>query len=82
MAEYIDRALVLRELERYKKGITVNIKAELKALPIEDVIERSKINEAKEIAEDSIRACFKLGLNERAFGMREILEVFERVIGE
>jgi hypothetical protein len=45
-------------------------------------VKRSKINEAKEIAEDSIRACFKLGFNERADGMKEILEIFERVIGE
>ena len=43
---------------------------------------RSKIDKAKKIAEDCIKASFKLGLNERAFGMREILEVFEKTIGE
>lgn len=46
MAEYIDRALALREVKRWENGITVNIKAELKALPPADVIERSKIDNA------------------------------------
>ena len=50
-------------------------------LPKADVIEREKIDKAIKSAEDSISICFKLGLNERAFGMREILETFERNIG-
>lgn len=47
-----------------------------------DVVEREKIDKAIKIAKDSISACFDLGLDERAFGMREILNIFEENIGE
>ena len=49
-------------------------------LPRADVVEREKIDKAIEIAKDSISACFELGLDERAFGMREILNIFEENI--
>jgi hypothetical protein len=81
MAEYIDREKI-NLFGFYDAGDYSVAMRCIKSLPTADVVKRSKINEAKEIAEGSIRACFKLGLNERAFGMREILEVFERVIGE
>ena len=48
MAEYINRALALREVERWEEGITVNIKAELKALHAEDVVERAEYEKLKE----------------------------------
>ena len=49
-------------------------------LPRANVIEREKINKAIKIAKDSISECFELGLDERAFGMREILNIFEENI--
>ena len=45
-------------------------------------VEREKIDKAIKIAKDSISACFELGLDERAFGMREILNIFEENIGK
>ena len=54
---------------------------EIKSLPTADVIEREKIDKVIEAANDYISTTFKLGLNERAFGMREILEVFMKNIG-
>ena len=51
-------------------------------LPRANVIEREKINKAIKIAKDSISTCFELGLDERAFGMREILNIFEENIGK
>lgn len=47
-----------------------------------DAVDRDKINKAVKIAKECISASFKLGLNERAFGMREILEIFEENIKE
>lgn len=58
------------------------LKEWLESVPTADVIEREKIDNAIRIAKDSISVCFKLGLNERAFGMREILEIFEENIEE
>lgn len=49
------------------------------SLPTADVVEREKIDKAIEVANDHISTTFKLGLNERAFGMREILEVFMKI---
>lgn len=49
--------------------------------PTANAIEREKIDKAIEVANDYISTTFKLGLNERAFGMREILEVFMKNIG-
>ena len=45
-----------------------------------DGVEREKIDKAIKIAKDSISECFELGLDERAFGMREILNIFEENI--
>ena len=47
MAEYINRDLALHEVERWEEGITVNIKAELEALPQEDVVDRSEYEKLK-----------------------------------
>ena len=47
---------------------------------VEDVVEREKIDKAIKIAKDSISECFELGLDERAYGMREILNIFEENI--
>ena len=47
-----------------------------------DAVDRDKINKAIKIAKECISTSFKLGLNERVFGMREILEIFEENIKE
>ena len=50
--------------------------------PLVDVVELEKIDKAIKIAKDCISECFELGLDERAFGMREILNIFEENIGK
>lgn len=45
-------------------------------------IKREKIDLAIREVKSNISACFRLGLNERAFGMREALEVFEKAVRE
>lgn len=89
MAEYIDRDKVLNYRETIitddysgNETLEVVLAEEILGLTPADVIEREKIDKAIKIAKDSISACFKLGLNERAFGMREILNIFEENIGE
>ncbi len=73
MAEYINRALALREAEIYEKGITASIKVELKALPREDVIERSKIDKAiEEIKQEIQNGTIKITSgNEKLFNILE-----------
>ena len=44
------------------------------------LVEREKIDKAIKIAKDSISECFELGLDERAFGMQEILNIFKENI--
>lgn len=71
--------VVMKRKTEYGKLATLvdNIVEEMvKETPTADVIEREKIDKAIEVANDYISTTFKLGLNDRAFGMREILEVF------
>lgn len=91
MAEYIDKEELFSQCEwMYDPKAECEADASRYVIKMDiiqlmhpsDVIEREKINEAKKIAEETISTCFKLGFNERADGMREILEVFERVTGE
>ena len=90
MAEYIDRVQAMNIIASGKNdnayfGTTDKdweIIDFLKTVPPADVVEREKIDKAIKIAKDSISACFELGLDERAFGMREILNIFEENIGE
>jgi len=50
--------------------------------PPRSTISRKKIDDA--ILETKIAICanIKLGLNERAYGMRNVLEIFEKVVGK
>lgn len=84
MAEYIDRALALREVKRWENGITVNIKAELKALPPADVIERSKIDKViDEIIEKSfISDIYNDRTDDEIIKLDDVLEILKRNIGE
>ena len=90
MAEYIDRVQAMNIIASGKNdnayfGTTDKdweIIDFLKTVPTADVVEREKIDKAIKIAKDSISACFELGLDERAFGMREILNIFEENIGK
>ena len=90
MAEYIDRVQAMTIIASGKNdnayfGTTAKnweIIDFLKTVPTADVVEREKIDKAIKIAKDSISACFELGLDERAFGMREILNIFEENIGK
>lgn len=87
MAEYIDKNELIRFLNNLKQprhpiteGFTfISIDDAIKVViekPTADVVEQEKIDNAIKVANDYISTAFKLGLNERAFGMREILEVF------
>lgn len=85
MAEHIDREKYMKD--KYNCDLIQIDNVELVPLyqiidKLEQSIERTKIDKAIEIAKDSISACFELGLDERAFGMREILNIFEENIGE
>lgn len=90
MAEYIDRVQAMNIIASGKNdnayfGTTDKdweIIDFLKTVPTADVVEREKIDKAIKIAKDSISECFELGLDERAFGMREILNIFEENIGK
>lgn len=84
MAEYIDITRIddwndLSIIDDNGCAIYVD---NISELPKADVVEREAINKAIENAKDSISACSRLGLSERAFGMREILKIFEENIGE
>lgn len=92
MAEYIDRNSLIKFLDNIKKYETlitesfeyITIDEAIRVIserPTADVVEREKIDKAIEVANDYISTTFKLGLNDRAFGMREILEVFMKNIG-
>ena len=88
MAEYIDRVQAMNIIASGKNDNayfgTTNIDWEiidfLKTVPTADVVEREKIDKAIKIAKDSISECFELGLDERAFGMQEILNIFKENI--
>lgn len=87
MEEYIDKKKAIKEINSWQRTAMMadgkpTLSAYVKAFPPSDVVEREKIDKAIRIAKDSISMCFKLGLNERAFGMREILEIFEENIEE
>jgi hypothetical protein len=75
--ERIDELRADKEFNIVKEICISGVKKHIEAVPTTDVVEREKIDKAIRIAKDSITTCFKLGLNERAFGMREILEIFE-----
>lgn len=88
MAEYIDRVQAMNIIASGKNDNayfgTTNKDWEiidfLKTVPTADVVEREKIDKAIKIAKDSISECFELGLDERAFGMQEILNIFKENI--
>lgn len=86
MATYIDEDLLIEKMSRlrgcscsYSDGIIDEIEDIMSDISTADVVEREKIDKAIKIATDSISVCFKLGLNERAFGMQEILQIFTRI---
>lgn len=83
MAEYIDKKYLDRKFQIdmmcARGGTLFDTEKIINSLPTADVVEREKIDKAIEVANDHISTTFKLGLNERAFGMREILEVFMKI---
>ena len=81
-SEYDKMVLAFRARVENQKDNLIATRNAYYQIEKEEVELRSKIDEAIKIAEDYISTNFKLGLNERAFGMREILEIFVRNIGE
>ena len=87
MPEYISREEFLKRIKPYDTSDNMDKALYNFALhkmvetATADVIEREKINKAIEVANDYINTAFKLGLNERAYGMREILDIFKKNIG-
>ena len=88
MPEYISREEFLKRIKPYDtsdntdKALYNFALNTMIGIPNADVIEREKINKAIEVANDYISTAFKLGLNERAYGMREILDIFIKSIGD
>lgn len=84
MAEYMDIARIddWNDLSIIDDNGYVTFVYDVGELPRADVVEREKIDKAIKIAKDSISECFELSLDERAFGMQEILNIFEENIGK
>jgi hypothetical protein len=87
MSEYISREEFLKRIKPYDTSDNMDKSLYNFALhkmvetPNANVVEREKLDKAIKAANDNISTAFKLGLNERAYGMREILDIFIKSIG-
>ena len=86
MPEYISREEFIKRIKPYDtsdntdKALYNFALHKMVETPNANVVEREKIDKAIGVANDYISTAFKLGLNERAYGMREILEVLVKNI--